>query len=137
VYNLLVIKMSDEKTSTPNRLPKLTEGKYTFVGIAHKPLTGVIFLFRENDVPVVAFENSHIGKELLAVIDELKNKKFSFEVERIKLTKGRYKGKVMYEIVNNRIDIVGDAPFDTAKYAQYTQAKLQLNDVRDKPSGTV
>jgi hypothetical protein len=128
--------MSDEKTNNQTKLPKLTEGKYTFIGIAHKPLTGVIFLFRENAVPVVAFENSHIGKELLAKIDVLKNKKFSFEVERIELTKGRYKGKVMYAITKHGIDILADIPFDSEKYAQYTQSKLQINDVRDKPSGT-
>jgi len=128
--------MSNEKTNNQTKLPKLTEGKYTFIGIAHKPLTGVIFLFRENDVPVVAFENSHIGKELLAKIDVLKNKKFSFEVERIELTKGRYKGKVMYAITKHGIDILADIPFDSEKYAQYTQSKLQINDVRDKPSGT-
>jgi len=129
--------MSNEKTNDQVRLPKLTEGKYTFVGIAHKPLTGVIFLFREGDVPVVAFENSHIGKELLSVIESLKNKKFAFEVERIELKKGRYKGKVMYAIVNNKIDILADIPFDSEKYTQYTQSKLQINDVRDQPSGTV
>jgi len=129
--------MSNEKTNDQTRLPKLTEGKYTFVGIAHKPLTGVIFLFRENDIPVVAFENSHIGKQLLTQIDVLKNKKFSFEVEKIPLTKGRYKGKVMYAIVNNKIDVLADVPFDSEKYTQYTQAKLQINDVRDTQSGTV
>ena len=129
--------MSNEKTNDQVRLPKLTEGKYTFIGIAHKPLTGVIFLFRENDVPVIAFENSHIGKELLSVIESLKNKKFAFEVERIELKKGRYKGKVMYSIVNNKIDILADIPFDSEKYTQYTQAKLQINDIRDTQSGTV
>jgi len=128
--------MSNEMTNNQTRLPKLTEGKYTFIGIAHKPLTGVIFLFRENDVPVVAFENSHIGKQLLAKLDILKNKKFSFEVERIELTKGRYKGKVMYEITKHGIDIIADIPFDSEKYTEYTQSKLQINDVRDKPSGT-
>jgi len=129
--------MSNEMTNNQTRLPKLTEGKYTFVGIAHKPLTGVIFLFREGAVPVVAFENSHIGKLLLSKLDILKNKKFSFEVERIELTKGRYKGKVMYSIVNNKIDILADIPFDSEKYAEYTQSKLQINDVRDTQSGTV
>jgi hypothetical protein len=126
---------TDNVTDQKVRLEKLSEGKHTFVGIYFRESTGVIFLFRQNEPPMIAFANSHIGKQLLERIDDLENTEFEFTVEIVTLG-GKYKGVKMRNIKDNVITIIRNIDNKQSAKAQYKIAKLSVNDLRDSAEGT-